>query len=251
MSLGPVDDSESADGTRQIPVLGSHGTGVKAKGKTTLVYDPKRSQEPWVGCEGTAEANQAQMLWGGPNGATEHTDFKNEHGGVGLFVRTPMDSASPPLAAPPLFDELMLWLSSAEGVFTDDGAVPNHNEKVRGWANRAAESVALQFRAYPGQTLPDELHNAVKTLPHVTLRACADACLGDEAMVCRSFDYTPGGSGGGTGGLCVLRVDNIAMGGQLTSMELDNAAVDAVHYERVVHDEGGCTQHRFVQLAFG
>jgi hypothetical protein len=66
-------------------VLGSSGVGVQAGGLTN-VLSRSNAEDPWIGCEGGHDVNQAKMLYG-EAGFPGYVTFKNSRNGINVFVR--------------------------------------------------------------------------------------------------------------------------------------------------------------------
>ena len=77
-------------------VLSSVNTTKTAEELTNILYRGiGNSEDPWIGCEGTHHQNIPQMLWG-ENGNSLYVQFKNNHGGILVFVRDSPDSCGEP-----------------------------------------------------------------------------------------------------------------------------------------------------------
>ena len=73
---------------RPTTIIGSDGVGLRHGEKTNHLYTgASEKAHPLVGCEGSYAQNQNRLLWA-ENGAGLGVRWKNEHGGVGVFVRS-------------------------------------------------------------------------------------------------------------------------------------------------------------------
>ena len=69
-------------------ILGSEGTAMRHGELTNHMFTGNSDKaHPLVGCEGTYQENQARLLWA-ENGAGLGVSWKNQHGGIGVFVRS-------------------------------------------------------------------------------------------------------------------------------------------------------------------
>lgn len=69
-----------------VTVLHAGDTAIPAGESTNHLLRSGNAEDPWLGCEGDHWANTGRMLWG-ENGTHWHRHYKNDHDGIGLFVR--------------------------------------------------------------------------------------------------------------------------------------------------------------------
>ena len=102
-------------------ILGSAGVKLRHGELTNHMFTGKSDKaHPLVGCEGSYQQNQARLLWA-ENGAGLGVDWKNAHGGVGVFVRS-ADDVAPTLILARIADTNH---SQVQVVFTEEIEDPN------------------------------------------------------------------------------------------------------------------------------
>lgn len=83
--------------TRRSRVVESSGTAVTSGGTTNVLLRPGSPEDPWIGCEGTHQANTFKMLYGeGGYSVSPHNDLKNSRNGINIFVRSGRDNVPLP-----------------------------------------------------------------------------------------------------------------------------------------------------------
>jgi hypothetical protein len=103
--------------TLTTTVVASFGVGVAAGGRTN-VLSRVQPEDPWIGCEGGHDANQAKMLYGEAS-FSGYTSFKNSHNGINVFVRSGATAPTPAISVSPTslsFSQTVNTTSSAQTV---------------------------------------------------------------------------------------------------------------------------------------
>lgn len=102
-------------------VLASGGVDVAAGSYTNVLNRNAFSEDPWIGFQGTHNANIGRMMYGESgwgNGYDPHSAFKNNNDGINIWIR---ETDTPPLPAPvpePVTNALLLAGIGLMGIVT-------------------------------------------------------------------------------------------------------------------------------------